>query len=299
MKRIILFVAFACMACISAVAQTSAQAMLIHGDSVKMFDATHVQDAIDQATAGDVIKLTAGGFLSFNVTKAVSIQGSGQGTVISGNISVNIPNTPTLVDPVLKGMYIEGDVTLDAVMDGVKISQCKFRSFHATASNPNVIIDRCYLEYFYTDNLTGGAVWNSKVTSIGFAVIDVSVNYFNCNILDAAISGSYDNCIIYQLMDYGGFAFLVNCLYLYGGSGSLVYENCWQDYNLSFAGDMECEFSTEELIEKGYIGTDGTPVGIYGGSSPYTLTVPGPKVVESDVKVVGKELKVNLSVVAN
>ena len=56
-----------------------------------------------------------------------------------------------------------------------------------------------------------------------------------------------------------------------------------------------------DLEDKGYIGTDGTVVGIEGGSAPFTLEPSVPKVTNSTVAydAANKLLKVNLTVTTN
>ena len=58
--------------------------------------------------------------------------------------------------------------------------------------------------------------------------------------------------------------------------------------------------SVSELNSYGYLGTDGTVVGIYGGDTPYTgnLTPSVPKVTSSDLDLdnANKVLNVKLTV---
>ena len=64
---------------------------------------------------------------------------------------------------------------------------------------------------------------------------------------------------------------------------------------------IECKFSEAELLEKGYVGTDGTVVGIFGGSIPFTLAPSMPRVTEHSIVVDAdkKKLNVTLKVTAN
>ena len=59
---------------------------------------------------------------------------------------------------------------------------------------------------------------------------------------------------------------------------------------------MNCSYSDEELKTKGYIGTDGTVIGITGGYAPYTLELFAPHIAEHKIEVddVNKTLKVTL-----
>lgn len=78
--------------------------------------------------------------------------------------------------------------------------------------------------------------------------------------------------------------------------------NCWYDTSLNITSNtFNCSLGKYELEEKGYIGTDGTVVGIEGGSAPFTLEPSVPKVTNSTVAydAANKLLKVNLTVTTN
>ena len=103
---------------------------------------------------------------------------------------------------------------------------------------------------------------------------------------------------------------ITNCLY--GGySGGInidasttVVTSCYDsglDYpNYLLKSDLECFFDASTLQSKGFMGQDGTVVGCYGGTNPYSLDLVGPKVTESSISIDNdtKQLSVTLKVSA-
>lgn len=85
---------------------------------------------------------------------------------------------------------------------------------------------------------------------------------------------------------------------------STYQENCYKLTNNAVKDNTQaptCIYSDEELMEKGYIGNDGTVIGCNGGATPYTLVPAVPVVTESDVKLDAekRELNVKLTLTAN
>jgi len=105
-------------------------------------------------------------------------------------------------------------------------------------------------------------------------------------------NNTYINCILHRI-DY---ATCLNCLYdeqYYNPSLISCYSlnyNC--DENLSPNG-----LTPEDLETAGYLGNDGTVVGITGGDSPYTLKMDTPNVVDHKVDVdnVNRKMTVTLT----
>jgi hypothetical protein len=76
-----------------------------------------------------------------------------------------------------------------------------------------------------------------------------------------------------------------------------VKENCYQpNIDNFFTWDQinGTIASQEELIEKGFLGTDGTVVGPEGGSAPYTLIPSGISVRESKLTIDGENRTLNV-----
>ena len=96
-------------------------------------------------------------------------------------------------------------------------------------------------------------------------------------------------------------------MYSYSGyvsiGSSSVAQNCYyqESYissNALITSSCECYYNTSQLQSNGYLGTDKTVVGIYGGDTPYTLEPSVPKVTSSslDLDMEKKELNVKLTV---
>ena len=71
------------------------------------------------------------------------------------------------------------------------------------------------------------------------------------------------------------------------GSSS-VKQGCW---TVNYLNDT----STSNLQSNGYLGTDGTVVGIYGGETPYTLVPSVPKVTSSDLQLDNEKKQLNVT----
>ena len=72
---------------------------------------------------------------------------------------------------------------------------------------------------------------------------------------------------------------------------SSVRQGC---YTITYFNDT----STSSLQSNGYLGTDGTVVGIYGGATPYddNMLVPSvPKVTSSDLQLDMEQQKLNVT----
>lgn len=316
---------------VAANAITVNKAMLVHNDQVTLYDGDQIQSAINAASDGDVIYLTLGTFKPFNVTKKVTIRGTGETSIIDGNVSISIPGSPKLTSPVMDGLAVSGTVTVGAQVDDMILRKCKIANFGISAQIDGAVLDRCYITNTLTlsSYIKGMTIVNTKLNDIkANSGATQNTTFVNCNIWRiyvANFSGTIINSIIqYSVNNNGNYnatdsnilsTVLLNTLwysyskYVTIGSSS-VAQNCYYlssstqfTYNNStYYGLLnplcECIFSTSQLQSKGYLGTDGTVVGIYGGETPYTLVPSVPKVTSSDLQLDNekKELKVKLTV---
>ena len=76
-------------------------------------------------------------------------------------------------------------------------------------------------------------------------------------------------------------------------------ENDGKSYLFSSPSYGTCAYTKEELIEKGYLGTDGTVVGADGGAYPYTLTPLNTQITTSTLAVDETTKKVTAAVEVN
>lgn len=106
MKKVLFMAVCFIMMSMTASALTINKALLDHNGEVTLFDGDKIQDAVNAASDGDIIYLTLGTFKSFNVTKKITIRGTGETTVIDGDVNISIPNNPALNNPVLETMAV-------------------------------------------------------------------------------------------------------------------------------------------------------------------------------------------------
>ena len=314
MKKFILILITIITICINANADSGAKCLLQHKGSVQFFDGDKIAAAIKAATDGDTLFLSEGLYPGFTINKKITVRGAGQESKISGEVKINISNNPTLTQTILEWVNLveSNNITIETPMKKLKIKQCTFYTLNAKASNiENALIDRCHINGeiygFKSVNIV-----NSKINIAGYE--NSGQEYLNCNIMGFRNEyvGKYTNCIIQECFATGYYkpiynSFFKNCLFKNDGflsnlSSSSSAINCWFDSSIDITSNtFNCSLGKYELEEKGYIGTDGTVVGIEGGSTPFTLEPSVPKVTNSTVAydAANKLLKVNLTVTTN
>ena len=319
-------------------AVTVNKALLQHNGQVTLFDGSNMQAAVDAAQDGDTIFLTLGTFNPFTINKKVTIRGTGETSIINGDVTINIPYSPTLDSPLLESLAVSGNVTVSSSLSNFQLRKCKISGYCYLGGGQNGdinggTIEKCQIGYvrfqssvnnstyygnvddFYFDrcnitntlelrsNIKSMTVMNSFVSILSSSgsmsnnttFVNCNINRLNCNYLSA----TFINSILYNYSNYSTINSsvllnsLVNRSYLSIGSSS-VAQNCYLVSNPST--------STTDLQYNGYLGTDGTIVGPYGGSTPYSdvdMFKPlVPTVTSSDIKLdnENKVLNVKLTV---
>lgn len=334
MKKYLLTAVCIIMMSMTASGLTINKALLDHNGEVTLFDGDKIQDAVDAAEDGDVIYLTLGTFKPFNVTKQITIKGTGVESVVDGDINISIPNAPTLNKPVLEAFYVTGSVKVNNPLGNLIVRQCLMSSFTIGAKVIGGTIERCQIgimsfsgiiqdltidrcnissDFALSSTIESMTVMNSYVsglcansgatnntTFVNCNLYFSSCNYFSGTIINSIVGhNSTQNKTLNSTVLVNS---LINKYYTYGGyfgnisfGASTVRQNC---YTLSTSS---LSTTTSSLQANGYLGTDGTVVGIYGGDTPYddNMLVPlVPKVTDSDLKLDNekKELNVKLTV---
>jgi hypothetical protein len=254
----------------------------------------------------------------------VALVGVGQGTVINGDVTINLTEGVTpMPAQMLDALQINGNITLRSNTDGLKIRKVKFGDLKLYNTNvtavTNCTIDRCFISGLMQlgQKMEGLTVLNSKIYRLrGQAAMASSANFINCNIYEIYNSSekllaTLINSIMYTA--YSGNTdrlhadcMFINCLGAGSGNLSAVMEggtmnNSWTKVIFGMnLNTMELTDYADDVLSK-YKGTDGTPVGITGGVAPFTLVPSAPRITESTIKVdpEKKVLNVNLKVVAN
>ncbi len=323
-KHLFLLAVCLIMMSMTASAITINKAMLEHNGQVTLFDGDKMQDAVNAAVDGDIIYLSLGTFSAFNITKNIMVRGVGETSLIDGNVNISIPGALTLTSPVLEGLSVSGTVNVGSAVNNLILRKCKMGNFTISATIDDAVLDRCYVANTLTlsSYIQGMTVVNTKLYNIkANSGATSNTTFVNCNIwaiYAAYFSGTIINSIINKsLTNYGGYSSSDACLLstillntlinttsnLVSVGSSSVTQNCYffnnNDYfDRLISSSCECTFPASLIQSNGYLGTDGTVVGIYGGDTPYTLVPSVPTVTDSSLNLDldNKTLNVNLTV---
>ena len=320
MKKTIYAIAMMLMTGISAFSQAEdTKVILQSGANTTIYDGTQISTAIGAANKGDILYLSEGTYDSFTIDKEILVRGVGENTWIDGDVTISIPNNATLTQAVLEGVNVSGSIKINQPATDLIIRNTKVADVTVTGALTNGLIDRCWITgtFNMNNNTDDTTVKNSKVYVISAGSLTYNkCTFLNCNIAhraNATTAAVFTNCIIggnnsyyatgirYGLGTMESSVF-TNTLFNTNEGGSIGSSssktNCYfvSDYN-GACDDSTLE-SRYDLSE--YRGTDGTEVGVYGGTTPFTLDPQVAKVTESTftVDTDAKKLTVKLKVAA-
>ncbi|MBQ6209046.1 MAG: hypothetical protein IJK42_04650 [Prevotella sp.] len=306
MKKMTFILACLTMAALSANAQIS-KVILQHQGDVTMYEPADIQTAIKAAVDGDTILLNKGSYPGFTVNKKISVIGAGEKTTITTEITIDIPNTPTLTAHLLESLKATS-IKINKEVYGLKIKKCYFtNALTFKAYVTNALIDRCKLDSYIdlgTSYVASLKIKNSEISYIrGKAYSDDAIDCTHCYF--TGWNNDYMTNVVAQFTDSWfksgscQAAYSSKCTYLkcilgtsYTPRGTT--QDCWR-------ADVDFTEDIPTLTRAGYIGTDGTVVGPLGGTTPYTLETTAPKVTDSSIGVTPdmKALNVNITVTPN
>lgn len=307
-KFIVLFVAVMAMFATTAKAQSSLLATLNHEGTISTFYGTNaLQQAHAAAADGDVITLSSGTFQSVNITKAVTLRGAGMAldaatqtepTVLANEFSINIPDETTQ-RLTIEGIYTNQKVTINKLKNAMFLKD-RFRYFYFPGGNAYGK-DLTFIHCRITENYGGFSNSNNSAVFQNCLVRGMQgTNYIFNNCLFLADTNSnnshcgnseYRNCIILNsLSTYSTSTYYNNLYCLVGGYSFNVTNNT----NVKVAKDNEAiknlfgysddnEYKLTEAAKALIKGSDGTEVGIYGGSLPYDPTPTNPQISKFNV----------------
>lgn len=337
MKKILLSLTALVLGCAYSAADTRQVVLLLHQGTGTEYAYDQLQQALDDATAGDTLYLNDGDYPingdALTISHPVSIIGMGINTRLLGTVDISIPDSVTLTSYMLDALRVNGNVRVQQPVNGLKYRKCTINgSIIWNATTRDLLIDRCNITTFNsTPLLKSGNVVNSRiydeiVPTPNESNYGNSVNFLNCATAHI-IMGNYDygpnnyssytNCIVYNLcrgshnsnwrVDEGiSNSVFINSLlciplssegYQLYTFGKATQINCYTEDPSTFAdwGYVSgCKFSQEEMIEKGWLGNDGTVIGPEGGSAPYTLIPSGISVRESKLTIDGENRMLNV-----
>lgn len=339
MKKILFMIACCLMATaqtIFAQDNYSGKVFLQHkGNITAMYGGGEIDKAIEAAVDGDTLFLSKGRFNSnFTINKSISLIGSGaeaggndqKSTYIdwNGDTRINAEDGKTISSVTIEGIYSGPGLHTEGKIENLKIKKCYFEnSININNSSNNgytskVIVDRCRLSNISINgNIEDATVKNCKINNAygQGGQTNSSCKYINCNIrlVDVNTKAMFVNSIINEVGNgtdeyLGNNAILVNTLYHsmngYDPMEKTSQQDCWSTTETVISnnnGDKECTMTVEQRQAAGYLGVDGTVVGIEGGVNPYSLTLHAPSINSSsaNVDLNNKKVTINVNVTAN
>ena len=326
MKKQLIMMACMLMASIAAFAGTNSKILLQHEGGVKVYDSNQMTQALADAVKGDTLFLSEGTFAGFDLTKEVMIRGCGRTTVITGAVKIAIAGNPTFSAPLLDALKIDNSFTVSQPCNKLHIRKCWITGdISFSAKSEDVLIDRCSNSnsnknrFSMSSNIVSMTVMNSVIAYLNSSGVTGSVaTFINCNILSRCseiANQTFINCIF----GYGGYYYsyssyfyeltnctLLNCLYNTYSSqphnsnvGNSTLQSC---YGVDNETSLLTDLSIDALLANGYLGNDGTIVGIYGGNTPFVsdMLPAAPKVTDQSISLdlENKKLNVSLKVTA-
>ena len=328
MKKQLIIMACMLMASIAAFAGTKAKILLQHEGGVKVYDSNQMTLALTDAVKGDTLFLSEGTFAGFDLTKEVMIRGCGKTTIITGAVKIAVAGNPTFSAPLLDALKIDNSFTVSQPCNKLHIRKCWITgNISFTAKSEDVLIDRCSNSnsnrntLTMSSNIVSMTVMNSVICYLySNGVTGNVVTFINCNIVSRysdITEQTFINCIFgiggYYYASYSSSYYtktltnctLLNCLYntysspYNGYVGNSILQSC---YGVDNGTSNLTNMSKDDLLANGYLGNDGTIVGIDGGNTPYVgyMLPAAPKVTDSSVKLDldNKKLNVSLKVTA-
>lgn len=323
MKKIILTLVCLLGMSMAANAAFKSDIVLQHGSNITVYNAEDFAAAMEAAVDGDVIFLGEGKYPGFGINKKITVQGVGEGTIIEGDITIDIPNEPVLTAPILQYMVIRGGVSVMSVTRGLGFKQCQIgaylKNLYFDTTTYDAYIDRCVIAdggkisiaRTYTETITingkestftypyvkGLTVTNSIVEGVYGSPYSTNVTFVNCDIawlLGTGSLGTVINSMIHRIQEVISTTKFVNT---YIPNDENNQYNCTTK-DCYFAPGTSFSYDSEELITNGYLGNDGTVVGPLGGTTPFTFVPDVPKVTLSNFKVDHQKEELNVTLTA-
>lgn len=318
MKKLFLSLVAAIVAATATYAQSTLVATLSHGENITMYYGSFaLRDAMNAAQSGDVINLSGGAFQAINITKAVTLRGTGiddaNPTYIINDFTINIPETDT-GRLSMEGIRCTGSINFSGVLNNPYFVKSQFNKFYYNYGGP-------FKNAMFVDCKITGSYSMQANSSSSVQFVNCFVSEFVNNSADNC-SASFINCVI-RLGDNGGYqtyslksSQLVNSIIFQTYSSDVIskylpssticsncvaigYSNLFEDTQAStgcttatfaevfkdFTGTYTDEqtFELTATAKTKYLGTDGSEVGLYGGILPYSSIPSYPQITKMNV----------------
>lgn len=338
MKKILFMIACCLMATaqtIFAQDNYSGKVFLQHkGNITAIYGGNEIDKAIEAAVDGDTLFLSKGRFGgNITINKSISLIGSGaeagnndqMSTYIEWNSNprINAGDGKTISSVNIEGFFFGPSFYVEGKIENLNIKRCYFSNTLCISNDSKddytkkVTVDRCRLSSISTyGNIEDATIKNCKIEeAYGQGGQNIfSCKFINCNIRRVReVKAMFVNSIINEVGngtdDYlGNNSILVNTLYHsmngYDPMEKTSQQDCWSTTETVISnnnGDKECTMTVEQRQAAGYLGVDGTVVGIEGGVNPYSLTLHAPSInfSSTNVDLNNKKVTINVNVTAN
>lgn len=289
-------------------------ATLTHDYTTTCFYSSNaLQKAMEAAVDGDLISLSGGGFQSTDITKAVTVRGTGINeiipTYIIGDFDINISDgsenrlyiegcriidTITVKNNLRNAQFVKNDIArVDVAEDGVsnlinaKFLHCDVRRMHLRGNSGVDFVNSFVASFENNSETTATASFlNCMVTTWN--------THYNAARGDLLKNSCFMNCVFYSgdwqqypLPPSTKAFFCVatddnnNYSYL-AFSNAAIEQNCHHESTYIFVAREYSNGLTDDAKAK-YLGYDNTQVGLGGGSTPYDSTPTYPRITKMNV----------------
>lgn len=309
MKRLVSIILFLVAVSLGCFAQQRT-ATLSHNGKLTVFNSERcLPEAYDAAVDGDTIFLSSGNWGgsefqtngNFTITKKISFIGNGRSTLLDGFVRLDFKerDDKSLTSTLFDGVAI-GNLGIYSSVSNLEIKNSRIYGLLIKIVYSTDYIDfkiqSCETKVSLYNNqskgLLKGTFKNCKVKVDSFDLEGWDFNdgqnirFLNCNLnLSGAstFSGYVSSSIVFGKSYEMRPKLLENCLYQWS---EVVHDVEWEErekseyincYDLPYTSEADMilndnlDYVGPDLIASGYVGTDGTQVGIYGGQyAPYT-----------------------------
>lgn len=308
MKKLFLLLAMLTAMVLTAGAQSMQVATLSHEGTITSYtSADALRQAYEAAVDGDVITLSSGVFNSVNLEKRITVRGAGMGVKVNDS-------DPYIEPTIIKGSFniiTDDSAVHNTILEGVV---CKDRVYWGGLGNKT--FSKC--RFTYLDHHLNAEVGNPTFIQCVFDEVHITnnhngnCNFYSCYMGTCPNTKSIDvmtNCIINLNPENNGGrlqmeGIVKNSIFIF--KEDLIQYN-FIAYNSIFKGPVEDrnrkafldngnyilsddiqlfkEGSFYQLTDdtKTYLGTDGTEVGIYGGTLAFDPTPTNPQIIKFNV----------------
>lgn len=320
MKRILNLIAALLLVAVAGSAQPQdrqAMVTLSHEGNLTFFtNLDAFQDALNAATDGDIIYISEGIVTASSeavINKRLNIIGCGYNSYIVCPVRIDMGG-------------VTAEETTTPMFDGVRLKQLRANDWEPSIDNTkNLTIRNCYVDDFrrgsymaqnlniigcflkmaeFADNyFSKVTIQNSKIGSIKWAdrATFINCNVRSCNRLPLSAISSI---IIYEPEEDfyipNGTPTFYNTVTKYDLPSEVYTENCYTGISGLTMDEETLEVNMNPETQ-GWIGQDGTIVGIHGGVYPFTEnpTVPTIDAANSSVEYDAANKRLNVTIKAN